>query len=90
MQQVQTIVLDDAGRVQLIDMVIGMLQRSDDERAPGAIAEYQRQRAEVVARMASGGSADEVGDRDQQGPGWTEGKPPAQVVGMQTLSLRAN
>lgn len=78
----QTFLLDDAGRLALIDMTIATLQASDDERAPGAIAEYQHQRALVVERMAAAGVAPLAVQSD--------GKPPAQVVGMQSLRLRAN
>lgn len=47
------ILLGDAQRLAVIDMVLGMLRGSDDARAPGAIAEYERQRAEVAARMTA-------------------------------------
>lgn len=82
----QTIVLDDAGRLALIDAVIQQLEASGDLRAPDAIAEYQRQRAEVVARMASTSSA--TGDGGQAVASEADGCPPAQVVGMQTVMMR--
>jgi ABC-type Fe2+-enterobactin transport system substrate-binding protein len=47
------ILLGDAQRIALIDMVLDMLRASGDGRAAEAIAEYERQRAEVAARMTA-------------------------------------
>lgn len=86
---VQTIVLNDAGRLQLIDMVLRQLEASGDERAPEAIAEYERQRAEVVARIQAGGQG-VVSNQLAVSSAQADGRPPAQVVGMQTVELRGN
>lgn len=83
---VQTIVINDAGRIQLIDAVIAKLEASGDPRAPAAIAEYKQQRATVVQRMAA--TADQAPSNLPAEA--LPGQPPAQIVGMQSITLRGN
>lgn len=44
-------ILDDNGRLALVNMAIRVCQESDDPRASDALTKYKRQRGEILARL---------------------------------------
>lgn len=48
---VESVEVNDAMRLALVDAVLKMLEADDDSRAPAAIENYRAQRERIVARI---------------------------------------
>lgn len=75
-------------RIQIGNLLLALLDKDPDPRAPKVAAILTDQRAKLIAELEALEAAGAV-DNPAGGPERGKGQPPGVVVGLKTLTIRA-